>query len=88
MITAALLSIVFSGALLAMLGVRDPKRLRASHAARRHELVLSAPMRRAAGWLVLAPALVLVALSQWWALLIWFGAICALGWLTANVLSS
>lgn len=87
MIAAALLSTLISGALLALLGMRDPKRLRnAGHRSR--ELVLPAPMRTTFGWLVLTPGIVLVAMAQWWALLIWLGAIGGLGWLTATVLAS
>lgn len=87
MITASLLSIVFSGGLLALLGVRDPKRLRNSgHGVRRR--ALPSHLRRASAWLVLAPGLILAAIGQWWAFFIWFGAITALGWLTATLLAT
>jgi hypothetical protein len=80
-------AILFSALLLGLLGWQDPKRLRnASHdmpAAPR----FSAPQRRILGWLSLAPGVVLTIAGEWWALLMWLGASCTLGWLTAQVLT-
>ena len=97
MIVASVLSILFSGALLALLGGRDPKRLRnLAHvglAPRGHGYMtgemtaLPVSMRRAYAWLTLAPGLVLAFMGQWWAFLIWLGVICALGWVTSHLLA-
>jgi len=88
---ASTLAILFSGALLALLGARDPKRLRSASAhtatTRAAEVSLPASLRRLCGWLVLLPGLVLAGAGQWWAFWIWFGATPALGWLIAQVLS-
>ena len=90
MMVAVILAMLFSGALLAVLGTRDPKRLRnLAHAgsvsgAKR---VLPVSIRRACGWLTLAPGLVLLSIGQWWAFLMWLGATCALGWVTSHLLA-
>lgn len=81
-----LLAIAVSGALLILLGARDPKRLRNSrHAAQ--DVPAASPLPAAArhtfGWLSLAPGVVLAVLGQWWAFLVWLGAITAIGWVIA-----
>jgi hypothetical protein len=83
---ATLLAIAFSGALLILLGARDPKRVRnARH--RSHDRAAEAPLpraiRRACGWSVLAPGVALGIAGQWWAFLIWLGAVTAFGWAIA-----
>ena len=88
MTLAALLAIAISGALLILLGARDPKRLRnARHAAPTRDGASSSPLpaaaRHACGWLSLAPGVVLGVLGEWWAFLIWLGAITAIGWTIA-----
>lgn len=86
MTVAALLAIAVSGALLMLLGARDPKRLRnARHATGNAASAspLPAAVRHACGWLSLVSGVVLAALGQWWAFLIWLGAITAVGWAIA-----
>jgi hypothetical protein len=86
MTVAALLAIAVSGVLLILLGARDPKRLRnARHATLNTATAspLPAALRHACGWLSLAPGVVLAALGQWWAFLIWLGAVTAIGWVIA-----
>jgi hypothetical protein len=85
MIAATLIAIAFSGALLMLLGARDPKRLRnARHGGGK---VVKSPLtpavRHACGWLSLAPGVALGLLGEWWAFLIWLGAITAIGWTIA-----
>jgi len=88
MMTASLLSILFSSALLVVLGTSDPKRLRnLGHSASKRAPTIPAGLRRSLGWLSLAPGVVLGFLGEWWAFLIWFGAIGAVGWTVAQVLS-
>jgi len=86
MTLATLLAIAFSGALLILLGARDPKRLRnARHGAK--EAAPGSPlppaMRHLCGWLSLAPGVALGVAGEWWAFLVWLGAITALGWAVA-----
>jgi hypothetical protein len=87
MTIATLLAIAVSGVLLALLGALDPKRLRNSRHASDDTAVTTPPLpaaaRRACGWLSLAPGVVLAVLGEWWAFLIWLGAITALGWTVA-----
>jgi hypothetical protein len=81
-----LLAIVFSAALLILIGVRDPKRLRSARHGARNTVAaapLSAAMRHLFGWLSLAPGVALAAIGQWWGFLIWLGAITAIGWTIA-----
>jgi len=81
MIVAALIAIAFSGALLALLGARDPKRLRnARHGGNAVTSPLPPAVRHACSWLSLAPGVALGILGEWWAFLIWLGAITAIGW--------
>jgi len=85
---AALVSVLASGALLVVLGLHDPKRLRNldhSGGAPRHT-PLPVGVRRALAWLSLAPGVVLTVLGAWWALVVWFGAFGAIGWTIAQVL--
>jgi hypothetical protein len=86
MTVAALFAIAVSGVLLILLGARDPKRLRNSrHAAPVAGTAspLPAAVRHAFGWLSLAPGVVLGIIGEWWAFLIWLGAITAIGWTIA-----
>ena|SRR6185369_9485054 len=84
MIAAALIAIAFSGALLILLGARDPKRLRnARHGTDAAVSPLAPAVRHACSWLSLAPGVALGILGEWWAFLIWFGAITAIGWTIA-----
>ncbi len=90
MILASVLSIVASAVLLVIVGMRDPKRLRSAehgkHSASSTQ-PLSPAARKTCSWLVLAPGVVLAAMGQWWAFLVWIGSACALGWATAHVLA-
>ena len=86
MTVATLIAIAFSSALLILLGARDPKRLRnARHAGKAIASVTPLPsvVRHTCGWLSLAPGVALGILGEWWAFLIWLGAITALGWTIA-----
>jgi len=84
MTAATLIAIAFSGALLILLGARDPKRLRnARHGANAMTSPLPPAVRHACGWLSLAPGVALGILGGWWAFLIWLGAITAIGWTIA-----
>jgi hypothetical protein len=86
MTVATLLAIAFSGALLILLGARDPKRVRnARHGSHDGTSVATLPtaIRRACGWSVLAPGVALGVAGQWWAFLIWLGAVTAFGWAIA-----
>lgn len=78
--TAAGIALLISLLPLFVLGHRDPKRLRS----RRGEVVTTAPLarrpRQVLTLLVLAPGIVLIGSSLWPALLIWLGALIALGW--------
>lgn len=86
---ASLLAIGFSLALLTVLALRDPKRLRTSGIAAANPT--RAPLPRGAhrmlGWASLLPGLALSAYGQWPALLIWLGACCSLGWALTQVLA-
>lgn len=90
MIGAGLLSVLFSGALLVILAVYDPKRLR-NHAkiTRDRALAPSLPpaTRRLLAWLVPAPGAVLGFMSEWWAFFIWLGLVTAVGWVLSQMLA-
>ena len=86
----SLLSILVSTALLVVLALRDPKRLRNQpRTAERggSSQTLPASIRRICGWLVLLPGAILAAIGHWWAFLIWLGATPAIGWLLAQTLA-
>jgi hypothetical protein len=89
-----LLSIVatlITGAALAWLGWRDPKRLRnlASHAAGRSPAPapFAGASRRMLAAAALAPGVLLAAAGAWHAFLVWLGALCTVGWAIAQFLS-
>jgi hypothetical protein len=84
LITASVVTFVISALILALLGLRDPKRLRNL---RRGDVPLSSRARHGLLSVVLAPGIVLAFLGQWWAFFIWFGATCAAGWITAQALA-
>jgi hypothetical protein len=88
MIVSSLLSILMSAALIGMLGRRDPKRLRNQHDSREVTVTpMRAGTRRLLGWLVPAPGLVLMVFGQWWAFLVWLGAMCVMGWVASQWLA-
>ena len=65
MTAATLIAIAFSGALLILLGARDPKRLRnARHGAKAGTSPLPPAVRHACGWLSLAPGIALGILGK------------------------
>ena len=74
-----LLAIATSAVLLGVLGWRDPKRLRTSRSAA--PTAATPRARRWLGWSIPIPGVVLVLAGAWHPLLIWFGAVCTLGWL-------
>jgi hypothetical protein len=89
-ILTSLVSILASAILLFVLGRHDPKRLRNHHPFASGDAMpsMSLRLRRLIAWLVPAPGLVLAMLGQWWAFLVWLGAVCALGWITAQLLAN
>jgi hypothetical protein len=90
MTIAWVLSVLFSGGLLLLLGARDPKRLRSARHERGDTAAGAAPLasgaRKLSGWLVLLPGVVLAVMGLWWPFLIWFGATTAIGWAVAQTL--
>ena len=89
MILPSLLSIAVSATLIALLGRRDPKRLRSQHRVLGRTSLQRMPrgVRRFLGWLVLAPGVVLIFLGEWWAFLVWLGALCVAGWMASVMLA-
>jgi hypothetical protein len=85
MIAAGLLAILSSAALLAVLGHRDPKRLRNQRLA--FATPLPASTRRLLGWMVPMPGVALALLGEWWPFLVWLGALCVLGWIASQILA-
>lgn len=77
----AALAYAISAAALGCLAWRDPKRVRSLRRAGRR--CASRSERRLLAAIALAPGLVLALGSLWSALLIWFGALLASGWLLA-----
>jgi hypothetical protein len=79
-------AILLSAALIGVLARRDPKRLRNIEVADAAfpPSPLSAQMRSLLGWLVFAPGVVLMVLGEWWAFLVWLGALCVLGWVASQ----
>lgn len=90
MISASLIAIAFSAAILIVLGHRDPKRLRSTPGnsiAVVRANALSSRTRATLGWLSVLPGAVLAIAGEWSAFFIWLGATCVCGWVTAQVLS-
>jgi hypothetical protein len=85
MTVAALLAIVFSAALLLLIGRHDPKRLRA--AGRRDLRPHSPAQRRSLTIAAFAPGLMLAIGGQSAGFIIWLGATVALGWLLTQLLA-
>jgi len=83
---AAALALLISLVPLIVLGHRDPKRLRSRRAAAGAVMPLGGRSRQGLTALVLAPGLVLGVTSLWPALLVWLGALIALGWLLVLLL--
>jgi hypothetical protein len=85
---ATLLSVLASGALLVVLGMHDPKRLRNVRQSGdpKTRKPLSAGLRRTLAWLTVVPGAVLGVLGAWWALVVWAGAFGAIGWTVAQLL--
>jgi hypothetical protein len=76
-------AILISATLLAVLARRDPKRLRNIEASDA-PTPLRPQVRRLLGWLVPAPGILLMLLGEWWAFLVWLGALCTLGWIASQ----
>lgn len=85
-VTAALFALAASLAPLLLLALRDPKRLRISGGDR--ETSLTTRARQALALLSLVPGAMLVLLRDWPGLLVWAGALPALGWLLVLTLSA
>lgn len=85
---SSLLALLVSGTLIALLGRGDPKRLRNERKAGAGRVAPMAPaMRRLFGWLVPVPGVALMFLGEWWAFLVWLGAICVVGWIASHLLA-
>ncbi len=91
MIASSVAAVLFSLACLGVLAWRDPKRLRNlardTHTPALRERSLRDGPRRLLGWLVLAPAPVLIVAGEWWAFLVWVGVMCTAGWMAAQMLA-
>jgi thiosulfate reductase cytochrome b subunit len=80
-----------TGALLAWLGWRDPKRLR--NRDKHSGAVVSSPdplarsVRRMLAAAALVPGVLLAAAGAWHSFFIWLGALCTVGWTIAQLLS-
>jgi len=87
MSTVTLIAILFSAAILLLIGRRDPKRLRA--AASSSALAPHTPaQRRTLAALALVPGVLLALAAQSAGFVIWLGAVVALGWLLTQALAS
>jgi hypothetical protein len=84
-IAASAAALIGSVALLALLGLRDPKRLRT---VRGRVSPLSTRARGVLASLVVLPGIVLACFGLWWPLLIWLAASCIAGWTTAHLLAT
>lgn len=76
-----------SFAALALLALRDPKRLRNRHPGTAAHEPLSTAARRGLAIGSLLPGPVLAVSGQWPVLLIWLGATCTLGWALTQALA-
>ena len=85
MTLATLLAIAVSATLLLLIGLRDPKRLRAAgeRAAQPH----TTKQRRVLATLVLVPGVLLALAAQSAGFIIWLGATVAIGWLLTQLLA-
>lgn len=78
--TAAGIALLLSLLPLILIGYRDPKRLRSRRGSATATLPLARRPRQLLTALVLAPGVLLIGSGLWPALLIWLGALIALGW--------
>ncbi|MCX7069714.1 MAG: hypothetical protein NTW01_01795 [Gammaproteobacteria bacterium] len=78
--TAAGIALLLSLLPLILIGYRDPKRLRSRRGGAVATLPLARRPRQLLTALVLAPGVLLIGSGLWPALLIWLGALIALGW--------
>jgi hypothetical protein len=87
-IVATLLSVLVTTALLLILGLHDPKRLRNVRQSGETSNLTPLPttIRRVLGWLTIAPGVVLTVIGAWWALVVWAGVFGAIGWAIAQLL--
>ena len=79
-----LVAIIYSGLLVLLLSLADPKRARVNR--RQPALALPRPVRRVMWVLVLLPAALFIISSQFALLVLWLGGGVVLGWLTAVLL--
>jgi len=84
---ALLCAVAASAAMLAMLALRDPKRVRTVARGGERGRTFSKPARIAFGCAAIAPGFLLTMYGEWPAFLLWFGTSCAVGWLLAVVLA-
>ncbi|MGH8447090.1 MAG: hypothetical protein ACREVL_17620 [Solimonas sp.] len=85
MTPATLIAIAFSAAVLLLIGLRDPKRLRA--AGRRDTAPFTRRQRQILTALSLAPGVLLAFAGQSAGFIIWLGATVAAGWLLVQLLA-
>lgn len=85
-VDAGLLALACSLLPILWLALRDPKRLRVSGGDR--QAALSMRARQVLALLSVLPGVVLVLLRDWPGLLVWAGALPALGWVTVLALSA
>ncbi len=85
---ALLGSICVTAAMLAMLALHDPKRVRTvARAGGQRGRTFGKPARVAFGTASIVPGVVLGVYGEWPAFLLWFGTSCAVGWLLTVVLA-
>ena len=83
-VLVSVVAFLISAMFIVLLGVRDPKRLRNL---RNGSSPFSSGARRGLTALSLVPGVALACVGQWWAFLIWLGAVTAAGWITAQTLA-
>ncbi len=85
---ALLGSIAVTAALLALLALHDPKRVRTvARAGGQRGPTFGKPTRVAFGTASIAPGVLLALYGAWPAFLLWFGTSCAVGWLLTVILA-
>jgi hypothetical protein len=85
---ALLCATAVSAAMLAMLALHDPKRVRTvARGGGRRGRTFAKATRFGFGCVAIAPGVLLAVYGEWPAFLLWLGASCAVGWLLAVVLA-
>ena len=85
---ALLVAVCVTAAMLAMLALHDPKRVRTvARAGGQRGRTFGKPARVAFGIASIAPGAMLAAHGEWPAFLLWFGSSCAVGWFLTVILA-